>query len=37
MAKYLWDWLASEHPEAIGAANPNNAIIDQLFGSQGGY
>lgn len=33
----LWRHLSAEHPSFLGAPNPNNARIAQLFGDQGGY
>jgi hypothetical protein len=29
--------LATDHPDFIGDINPNNALIEKLFGDQGGY
>lgn len=37
IAEYLWGQLAENHPSFIGEINPNNAVIQQLFGDQGGY
>lgn len=37
MAEVLWNHLMNEHPTFLGAENPNNAQILQLFGDQGGY
>jgi hypothetical protein len=37
MADYLWEQLQQDHPSFIGDVNPNNALIVQLFGDQGGY
>ena len=33
----MWDKLVKDHPSFIGAVNPNNVLIEQLFGDQGGY
>lgn len=30
-AQKFFDWLETEHPEAIGPINPYNAEIDNLF------
>jgi len=37
IATYMWEQLSQSHPDFIGAVNPNNALIAQLFGDQGGY
>ncbi len=37
IAQGLYEWLSAEHPDALGPINPNNHIIDKLFGDQGGY
>lgn len=34
---YLWNQLETDHPDWLGAINPNNDLIDKLFGDQGGY
>ena len=34
---YMMQWLNDNHPEFLGKENPNNAIIEKLFGDQGGY
>jgi len=34
---YMMRWLNDNHPEFLGKENPNNAIIEKLFGDQGGY
>jgi len=33
----MWNNLLRDHPEFLGPINPNNDLIDQLFGNQGGY
>ncbi len=37
IADWLWRRLELDHPSFIGAVNPNNALIERLFGDQGGY
>lgn len=37
LAESMWDWLETNHPEALGNVNPNNAKIEALFGDQGGH
>lgn len=37
IAETLWQRMTHELPEALGSINPNNAIIKQLFGDQGGH
>jgi acyloxyacyl hydrolase len=37
LAQTLWQSLVADHPEWFGPPNPNNALIKQLFGDQGGY
>lgn len=38
---YLGDWLyghlLKDHPDWLGPINPNNDVIAQMFGEQGGY
>jgi len=34
---YLFDQILQNYPEFVGQVNPYNAIIQQLFGDQGGY
>jgi len=37
LGQIVFDDLLENHPEFIGAENPNNADIQQIFGAQGGY
>jgi len=37
LADKLWEKLENDHPEWLGPVNPNNDLITQLFGDQGGY
>eukprot|EP01133_Synstelium_polycarpum_P005655 gene5655-6525_t len=37
IAGVFWDNLMKDHPDWLGEVNPNNAIIQQQFGDQGGY
>jgi acyloxyacyl hydrolase len=37
LADYLWETLLKDHPDWVGPVNPNNDLITQLFGNQGGY
>lgn len=37
MADFFWGELLSEHSDWLGPVNPNNALITELFGDQGGY
>jgi acyloxyacyl hydrolase len=37
MAKYMWEWLEREHPDALESVNVHNHMIEKLFGDQGGY
>jgi len=37
MADYYWEALQKDHPDWLGSVNPNNDLIEQLFGDQGGY
>jgi acyloxyacyl hydrolase len=37
LADYFWNYLTTNKSEWIGPENPNNALIQQLFGDQGGY
>ncbi|GAM17791.1 hypothetical protein SAMD00019534_009660 [Acytostelium subglobosum LB1] len=37
IAGYFWDQLTQDHPEWLGSINPNNQLIQQMFGDQGGY
>lgn len=37
MAGSLWDKLMNDHPDWLGPINPNNALIESIFGDQGGY
>ncbi|EFA78312.1 hypothetical protein PPL_08963 [Heterostelium album PN500] len=37
IAGELWDQLMTDHPDWLGQVNPNNQIIQSLFGNQGGY
>mmetsp|Transcript_42450 Transcript_42450/g.107131 ORF Transcript_42450/g.107131 Transcript_42450/m.107131 type:complete len:574 (+) Transcript_42450:64-1785(+) len=37
LAEVLWGKLEKDHPEFLGAVNPNNDKIKQIFGDQGGY
>jgi len=36
-ADWIWAKLHKEHPTWIGKVNPNNAMIKEIFGEQGGY
>jgi len=36
-AAWFMKHLSIDHPEFIGDINPNNALIEKLFGNQGGY
>jgi len=36
-AAAIWNALMTDYPDAIGPVNPNNQLIQQLFGDQGGY
>jgi hypothetical protein len=36
-AQQLWKWLSANYPHFLGPENPNNALIEQIFGAQGGY
>ncbi|BFZ13302.1 hypothetical protein BsWGS_16341 [Bradybaena similaris] len=36
-AQVLWDKIMSDYPAVFGAQNPNNELIQKLFGDQGGY
>ncbi|KAG8191730.1 hypothetical protein JTE90_008794 [Oedothorax gibbosus] len=33
----MWSEIATKYPEVLGAVNPNNQKIQQLFGDQGGH
>jgi len=35
--QWLYTTLLNDHPEFLGTINPNNPIITELFGNQGGY
>jgi hypothetical protein len=37
LAEVLWTKLEKDHPEFLGAVNPNNDKIEAMFGDQGGY
>eukprot|EP01104_Vermistella_antarctica_P005480 TRINITY_DN1600_c0_g1_i1.p1 TRINITY_DN1600_c0_g1~~TRINITY_DN1600_c0_g1_i1.p1 ORF type:complete len:649 (-),score=183.38 TRINITY_DN1600_c0_g1_i1:194-2140(-) len=37
MAQILWKDLQADHPSWLGAPNPNNDLIKEMFGDQGGY
>jgi len=37
LGDYLWETLENEHADWLGPVNPNNDLITQLFGNQGGY
>jgi len=37
LADKIWDQLEADRPEWLGAINPNNDLITELFGDQGGY
>merc|ERR1712137_139787 len=37
ISQILFDKLVKDHPSAVGAVNPNNNEIMNLFGDQGGY
>jgi len=37
LGDYLWQTLMTDHPDWLGDENPNNDLITQLFGDQGGY
>jgi len=37
MADWFWNKLQEDHPDWIGTPNPNNELITQIFGNQGGY
>jgi len=37
LADKIWEHLEAEKPEWLGPVNPNNDLITQLFGDQGGY
>lgn len=32
MAKFIWEYLEQNVPEALGPINPNNAAIDAMLG-----
>lgn len=36
-AKVLWRLLESKVPQVLGKVNPNNFLIEEVFGDQGGY
>ena len=36
-AKTLWQVLESKIPHVLGKVNPNNFLIEAVFGDQGGY
>jgi len=36
-ADWYYEELEEDHPDWLGAINPNNALIEQIFGNQGGY
>jgi len=37
LGEHLWDFLTEQRPQWLGAENPYNDQITQLFGNQGGY
>ena len=37
MPEVLWPILLKSHPNFLGKENPNNSLIEKLFGDQGGY
>ncbi|XP_059164454.1 acyloxyacyl hydrolase-like isoform X1 [Physella acuta] len=37
VAGILWDDVMNKFPDTFGPVNPNNDLIDRLFGDQGGY
>jgi len=37
MADWFWNRLIQDHPKIVGPTNPNNDLITQIFGNQGGY
>ena len=36
-AKTLWQTIESKIPHVLGKVNPNNVLIEKMFGDQGGY
>lgn len=36
MSEYIWDYLETNRPDFLPASNPNNEIIKNMFGDQGG-
>lgn len=36
-AEYMWNYLLSKRPNFLGEVNPQNSLIEKLFGDQGGY
>jgi len=36
-ADWFWQQLSADHEDWLGAPNPNNALIENIFGNQGGY
>jgi len=36
-ADWYWAQLLGNHSDWFGAPNPNNALISNIFGNQGGY
>ena len=37
LAGKMWEFLETNHPEALGPVNPHNDQIESLFGDQGGH
>jgi len=37
LGDFIWDTIVREKPEWLGPVNPNNDLITELFGNQGGY
>jgi len=37
LGDYFWEVLQRDHPDWLGEINPNNDLIEKVFGDQGGY
>lgn len=37
LADWLWNKISAERPEWLGSVNPNNDMIKQIYGDQGGH
>jgi len=37
LGDFIWDSIMRDKPEWLGPVNPNNELIEKLFGNQGGY